>query len=246
MRVFEDRNGSLEELGQQDFKKERELHRTVDSNLELIFQGLVLVKSKFKIGNKEIDTLAYDRTNDTFVIIEYKKAKGMEMADQVSVYNGMVKKHQADCVLALRDNLGLQVKIEDVKWNNTRMIFVKPDFSKQEIEVLNTEKMLDLCAVRKYPRGIVVHHLGAERKRRSSQKSSNRSGAPISKAVLDKLIDGKEHKLQEIYDYVIKTLETSGIEFRPNKAKEAVRARLYHLKNAGRIRQVRRSTYQRT
>lgn len=235
----------MKELGQQDFKKEKELHRTVDSNLELVFQGLVLVKSKFKIGNKEIDTLAYDRTNDTFVIIEYKKAKGMEMADQVSVYNGMVKKYQADCVLALRDNLGLQVKKTDVKWNNTRMIFVKPDFSKQEIEVLNTEKMLDLCAIRKYPGGLVVHHLGAERKRNLHPEPSNPSSSPISKAVLDKLNDGKEHKLREIYDHVIKTLETARIEVPRKKAREAVRARLYHLKNAGKIRQVRRATYQR-
>ena len=170
MRIFEDKNGHLKEMDYPGFKKEKELHHIVDDNLDLLFPGLSFVERECEVGSKKLDTLAFDHNNREFVIIEYKREKGMEMANQVAVYKEMVKKNPDTCVLALRDNLGSPLKKKDIKWKNTRMIFVKPDFSKQEIEILNTESLVDLCAVRKYPGGLIVHHLGTEYKSRSRQR----------------------------------------------------------------------------
>lgn len=169
MRIFEDKNGHLEELEGLEFKDEYELHKVVENNLEQFFPGLKKVAHEFPLEKgKRLDTLAYDPDESTFVIIEYKKKERMEMIEQVDSYKNAVQRQRAKCRIALVDNLKLHVDEDDIKWTKTRMIYVKPDFSKDEIEfALHHADPVDLCAVSKYRGGWLMHHIGNEDKPRS-------------------------------------------------------------------------------
>ena len=72
MQLFQNNNLSLSELIEIPFKLERDIQQLFEKNL-LQITGLEFVKSEFSIQNQRIDTLAFDRENNAFIIIEYKE-----------------------------------------------------------------------------------------------------------------------------------------------------------------------------
>ena len=64
-------NNSITILKEKPFKLEKEIQRLFENNL-YEFMGLQLVKSEFTIKNKRLDTLAFDKQSNAFIIIEYK------------------------------------------------------------------------------------------------------------------------------------------------------------------------------
>lgn len=160
MRIFEDTGGTLNEMPHLGFKKEKEIQRMVEHNLDVIFPGLEMVRSEFRVGGKRIDTLAYDPKGRVFVIIEYKKRDGAEMTDQVSVYRDTVMTNQSDCELALIKKYGRVIDTNNIRWPKTRVIFVKPDFTKQQIDAWGRKDLVDLCEVRKFQDAWIVNQFG--------------------------------------------------------------------------------------
>lgn len=70
----------LEEIKEIHFKKEIELHKLCESNLENIF-GLKFVRREFAFNNFRLDTLAFDEGSNAFVIIEYKNTSSRSVID---------------------------------------------------------------------------------------------------------------------------------------------------------------------
>ena len=59
MLLYQINNGKMEEVKEKTFKKEIELHKLCEDNLENIF-GLKFVKREFNFNNFILDTLAFD------------------------------------------------------------------------------------------------------------------------------------------------------------------------------------------
>jgi hypothetical protein len=53
---------------------EKEIQTTVENNLHTIFE-LEFIATEFSVSNYRLDTLAYDKENNSFVIIEYKNTE---------------------------------------------------------------------------------------------------------------------------------------------------------------------------
>lgn len=177
MRIFEGKNPSLTEPPYPELKDESELHNTVEKNIGLFFQDLELVKHEFEVDeHNTIDTFAYDRKHKMFAIIEFKRGKNDLMFLQVDRYDNAVKKNKRACLWELSQALGLNK--EAVKWNNTRMIHVKEDFSPEEIKYSLDKKRIELCVVRKYRGGWLVHHLGNEPKHRPRRHTTSSVDPP--------------------------------------------------------------------
>ena len=60
----------LEYIKEKPFRLEKEIQEITENNLKAIF-GLEFVKSEFALNNFRIDTLAFDREANAFIIIEY-------------------------------------------------------------------------------------------------------------------------------------------------------------------------------
>ena len=82
MKLYNWKNSqTLNDLKEIPFKLERDIQNIFENNLKELM-GLQLVKSEFSIKNKRIDTLAFDKQSQAFIIIEYKRDKNYSVVDQ--------------------------------------------------------------------------------------------------------------------------------------------------------------------
>lgn len=85
MIIYNTIGNKLIQVKEKPFKLEKEIQAIFESNLQNIM-GLLFVKSEFTIKNKRIDTLAYDKQTNAFIIIEYKRDKNYRLFDQGATY----------------------------------------------------------------------------------------------------------------------------------------------------------------
>ena len=94
---------NLEYIKEKPFKLEKEIQQLTEKNLKTIL-GLDYVKSEFAINNFRIDTLAFDREANAFVIIEYKRDKKFSVIDQGYAYLSLMLNNKADFILEFNEN----------------------------------------------------------------------------------------------------------------------------------------------
>jgi RecB family endonuclease NucS len=76
--------------------------------------GLQLVKSEFAIKSKRIDSLAFDRQTNEFIIIEYKKDKNYSVVDQGLTYLNLMLQNKAELILTYNETLKDIIHSKDV------------------------------------------------------------------------------------------------------------------------------------
>ena len=96
----------LNQIKEIPFQLERQIQHLVEANLNTLL-GLEFVKSEFTISGSvqrlRIDTLAFDRKNKAFVIIEYKQDKNFSVVDQGYAYLSAMLNNKADFILEYND-----------------------------------------------------------------------------------------------------------------------------------------------
>ena len=88
----------FEYLKEIPFKLEKDIQKVTENNLYTILK-LEFVKSEFTLNNFRIDTLAFDKEANTFVIIEYKRDKNFSVIDQGYAYLSLMLNNKADFIL---------------------------------------------------------------------------------------------------------------------------------------------------
>src|ERR1022692_2840609 len=143
-------SGKLKAINEKPFALERDIQRLFEANLTTIM-GLELVKSEFSIKNKRIDTLAYDSQSKAFIIIEYKRDKNISVIDQGFTYLSLMLENKADFIVEYAENLKKQLKREEVNWSQTRVVFVSPSFTENQIQATNFKDLaIELWEIRQY------------------------------------------------------------------------------------------------
>jgi len=156
MTTYSIKNNKLQEIHEQPFRLERDIQEIFEANL-LEVMGLQLVRSEFTIKNKRIDTLAYDEQSHAFIIIEYKRDKNMSVVDQGFTYLGLMLENKADFVLEHQAQLGSRLRMTDVDWSQTRVVFVSPSFTDNQIQATNFKDIaIELWEIRRYANGTVA------------------------------------------------------------------------------------------
>lgn len=128
MELFSSKKGKLSPVKNIPFRLERDIQNLVEENLETLF-NLEFVKSEFRVKNFRIDTLCFDKENNSFVVIEYKKTKSYSVIDQGYTYMSMMLNHKSDFILEYNENLGKTLQRGDVDWGQSRVIFISPSFT---------------------------------------------------------------------------------------------------------------------
>ena len=141
---------NLEEIKENPFSKEVELHKLCENNLENIF-GLRFVKREFSFNNFRLDTLAFDESNKSFVIIEYKNTSNFSVIDQGYAYLSLMLNNKADFTLEFNENCNSTLKRDDVDWSQSRVIFVSPAFNNYQKESINFKDLpIELWEVKRF------------------------------------------------------------------------------------------------
>lgn len=136
MYLFKIVENNLEEIKEKPFSKELELHQLCENNLEQVF-GLRFVTREFSINNFRLDTLAFDESNKSFVIIEYKNSSNFSVIDQGYAYLSLLLNNKADFILEYKENCNNALKKDEVDWSQSRVIFVSPAFNNYQKESIN-------------------------------------------------------------------------------------------------------------
>lgn len=131
MNLYRNEKGTLSELKAKEFALEKDIQRLVEENLQEVF-GYELVRSEFPIKNSRIDSFCFDRENNSFVIIEYKKGRNDSIIDQGFNYLSLITKNKADCVMEYNEQTGSNLKRSDIDWDSLKVIFVSPHFNKHQ------------------------------------------------------------------------------------------------------------------
>lgn len=215
----------LESIKELPFKLEREIQKISEENLEIIF-GLEFVKSEFSLNNFRIDTLAFDRESQSFVIIEYKRDKNFSVIDQGYAYLSLMLNNKADFILEYNENRRDNLKKADVDWSQSKVIFVSPSFTSYQREAINFKDLpIELWEIERYSNNSIIYNqiktFGAE----ESIKTISKQDETIEKVSKEiKVYTEQEHlnkatdETRELYGKLKNAiLSFDNIEIKPTK-----------------------------
>lgn len=145
----------LNRISENEFKLEKDLQNFVEKNLiELL--NLEFVKSECVVENYRLDTLAFDKENKAFVIIEYKRGNSYSVIDQGYSYLATILNNKADIILEYNETLNKSLKRDDIDWSQTKVIFISQSFNKFQKDSLNFKNLpIELYEIKKYENDII-------------------------------------------------------------------------------------------
>lgn len=180
MFLYNIKGNKLEEIKENKFSKEIELHRLCEENIEIIF-GLQFVAREFSINNFRIDTLAFDRNTNSFVIIEYKNKRNFSVIDQGYAYLSLMINNKSDFILEYNERCNHILKKDSVDWSQSRVIFVSPIFNNYQKESINFKDLpIELWQVKKFENNTIYFKPIKASNKSESIKAINTSSNDIN------------------------------------------------------------------
>ena len=208
----------LDSVKELPFKYEKEIQNIIEKNLNMLLH-LDFIRIEFALNNFRIDSLAFDRENKSFVIIEYKRDKNFSVIDQGYAYLSLMLNNKADFILEFNESQQSTLKRNDVDWTQSKVIFVSPSFTNYQIEAINFKDLpIELYEIKRFENETISF----EQIQKSSAKESIKT---ISRN--DEIVEtvSKEVKVFTEQDHLQK------VDFETREFYEQVRERLIGLDN---------------
>ena len=225
----------LDVVREMEFASERQMQRFVESNIGTLFPGLVFLTTEFGKsdgGKFRPDTIAFDETNRTFVVIEYKNKLNEGVMDQAKSYLNYMRQNRYVLESLYRER-GPASRVL-FNWGAMYAIVVAPEFSERQIEGNKTDPGLELHEIRCYDgHAVTMKHVGGAhesvtpRSKTASgdtrQGDPSKPGHPSGDEALERFRKRQlSDKTRQLFDYVDKSLrDRLGLE--PNAEKHYVK-----------------------
>lgn len=149
------KNKVLLPLKENEFKLEKDLQNFCEENISSLLD-LTLIKSEFSIEGYRFDTLCFDESNKSFVIIEYKRSTNYSVIDQGYAYLGTMLNNKAEFILEYNERLNKNLKRDDVDWSQSKVVFISQSFSKFQRETINFKDLpIELYELKKHENDII-------------------------------------------------------------------------------------------
>jgi len=132
LKLFRIDGGKAHELAGTAVALERQLQRTIESNMDTLF-GVRFLASEYSTGTKHrgrIDSLGIDETGSP-VIFEYKRSRDENVINQGLFYLDWLLDHQGEFKLLVMERLG-QDAAKQIDWTNPRLVCVAGDFTRYD------------------------------------------------------------------------------------------------------------------
>lgn len=216
---------NLEYIKEKPFRLEKEIQELTENNLKTIF-GLEFVKSEFALNNFRIDTLAFDKEANAFVIIEYKRDKNFSVIDQGYAYLSLMLNNKADFILEFNENLDKTLKRSDVDWSQSRVLFVSPAFTNYQREAINFKDLpIELWEVKRFENTTVSYEQIQKAGAQESIKTISKADKTIDNVAKEiKVYSEQEHlenvseEIKELYEKFKSAIQNlDNLEIKPKK-----------------------------
>lgn len=203
MKLFNISGEKLEAVGSNPFKLEKDIQSLIENNVDELFE-LEFVKSELRINNFRFDTLCFDTSNNSFVVIEYKKGHSYSVIDQGYSYLSTLLNNKSDFVLEYNETLGKTMKRDEVDWSQSRVIFISPSFSLYQKTSVNFKNLpFELWEVTRYKNGsLAMNHISTE------------SDVDINSTLVD---DDKSNVVKQVSKEVKRYDEDFHLNYSPNR-----------------------------
>lgn len=187
----------LEPVREVEFKLEKEIQELTERNLKALF-NLDLVKSEFKINSFRIDSLAFDRENSSFVVVEYKRDKSFSVVDQGIAYLSLLLNNKAEFVLAFNEVFKVFKQKNDFDWSQIRVIFVAPLFTTFQKEAINFKDFpIELWEIKRYSNETVAYNHIPKANPTESLKAISKTDEQIEQVSQEILVYTEESHLEK-------------------------------------------------
>lgn len=215
----------LESVRENEFKLEKEFQNLTELNLKILF-NLDFLKSEFRVGIFRIDTLAFDRENNSFVVIEYKRDKNFSVVDQGVAYLSLLLNNKAEFVLAFNEVNQVFKQKSDFDWSQTRVMFVAPAFTTYQKEAINFKDFpIELWEIKRYSNDIITYNQIPKANPTESLKTISKTDEQIEQVSQEIQVYTEEDHLlkgsieiQELYERLKNEILSLGeIEIKPVK-----------------------------
>lgn len=226
MPLFSIKRDKLEEIDRISFKLEKDIQNVTSKNLDKIF-GLEFVRNEYKLNNLRIDTLAFNKDTNSFVIIEYKKDRNFSVIDQGYAYLSLLLNNKADFILEYNERKEDILRRDDVDWSQSRVIFISPQFTKYQRQAIDFKDLpIELWEISKYNNNtILFNQLKSPETSESITTVSKESKVvqEVSREVKvyeeDDHLEGISDGIQELYGELKRRILKldENIEIRPRK-----------------------------
>lgn len=185
------------------FDKEKKLQNFTEANLQQLF-GLEFVATEFNLENFWLDSLAFDSTTNSFVIIEYKKVENFSLMDQGQTYLNLVLDHKADVLLKYINVTKKTLDLKDIDWSQTRVIFIGPKFSTYQKRALSPNLPFELWEVALYDGGLIEYDEiipagGIKKIEKKTQVLSGSAGKEIKTYTIEDHLKNASEKTQDLF-----------------------------------------------
>ena len=148
--LFSIKGELVKEVKEYPFKSEKELQTICENNLQQLI-NLEFVDTEFSVADFRLDTVAFDKEVNAFVIIEYKNQRNVSVIDQGYTYLSTMFNHKADFVLRYNLKFGENKNLNDFDWSQSRVIFISPNFTKYQINSINFKDLpIELWKIKRY------------------------------------------------------------------------------------------------
>lgn len=153
--LFKLKDGRASRVKEDDFKLEKDIQSLVEANMNELL-NLEFITTEFSVSNFRIDSLAYDKESNAFIIIEYKRGRNESLIDQGYTYLYILFDRKADFVLKYNEVKNKNLKIDDIDWEQSRVVFVSPKFTDYQIKANDFKNNpIELVQIAKYEDGII-------------------------------------------------------------------------------------------
>jgi len=185
MPIYKVEKDKLTHIREQKIEFERDIQQLTEKNLDTLL-GLEFVSTEFSLHQLRIDTLAYDKENSAFVIIEYKRDRSFSVIDQGYAYLALMLNNKADFILEYNEKTGGNLKRDDVDWSQTRVLFFANSFTSYQMNAINFRDLpIELWEVKIYDNNTILYNqlLAQEAKESIKTVSKNKTISSVSKEV---------------------------------------------------------------
>lgn len=206
MSLYQIKNNNLEPIKKINFKYEKDLQKLTEKNLGKLF-NLQYVETEFSVDNLRIDTLAYNKETNSFVIIEYKRDKNYSVIDQGYSYLSVLLNNKAEFVLKYNENLNTNLKKADVDWSQTIVMFIAPSFTPYQLKSVEFNDLaFELWEVSRFSNDTILFDKVNVSENKASIKTLGSKNAKVTKEIKkykeSRHLKKKSKKVKEIYNRI--------------------------------------------
>ncbi len=190
-----------------EFTNEKELQSLCEENLEQLL-SLEFIATEFTVKDYRIDTFAYDKEANSFVLIEYKNTKIHSVVDQGIAYLATMLNNKVQFIHKFTQVKNHIYDIADINWEQSKVIFISPYFTPYQLGAVDYKGMpIELWKIKKYAN----HSISFEQIGSTATKSGKNTNAANINDIFANSVS-EDSPIKEIKTYSEEELVNSSSE----------------------------------